>query len=338
MNVKAYIGTQIAHASQVFTGLALLEVTGKIKVSYERDFNVGINDPIQRIEVGSMKVVFDLSDGFHFDKKFYDWSDKYFKRMLSPELVVQFPKMQPYGLNYPVYTIGDQSILRSLISRDYRLLLNNLIRRSPVLSNLFNPNLSYRSCLVNHFEGEPGLNKDLRIIYFTRLWNPDNVKSDVKREQRELMNELRRNLVRELRKEFGRHFLGGIIHSDFAVKYAPTEVVTDNSNVHKTNYLENLRRSDIGVADFGLELSVGFKMAEYVAMSKAIVTTPLNTLLPGSFEVGRNYLEYKGTEDCIQQCYDLIQNPELIINMQYQNFNYYKQSLRPDKLIWNCIS
>lgn len=337
MNVKALIGTQIAHVSQVFTGLAMLECAGKIAVKFERDLEIGMSDAIQRIEVDGKKIIFDLADGFQYNKKYYEWCDWYFKRMISPEMELQFPKMRPYGLNYPVYEVGDKLILRSMITRDYKLLLNNLVRGSSFLSKLFNPNLSYRSSLVRHFEAQPSLNEELRIIYFTRLWNPANVKNDIKKEQRESMNELRRDLVKRLRKEFGRQFVGGIMHSDFAAKYAPNETISNNAFLHKSNYLENLRRSDIGIADFGLELSVGFKMAEYVAMSKAIVTTPVNTLLPGHFSEGDNYLSYSTIEECLTNCARLLADREQTLNIQKQNSLYYKGYLSPDVLIYNCL-
>lgn len=338
MNVKAFIGTQIAHVSQIFTGLAMLKSIGKIEIKFERDSEVRSSDAIQRIEVNGKKLIFDLADGFHYNKIFYEWCDLYFKRMLSPQMGIQFPKMRPYGLNYGVYGVGDKLILRSMITRDYKFLLKNLGRRSSFLSKIFNPNLSYRSSLVRHFEAQPSLNEELRIIYFTRLWNPANVKNDIKKEQRESMNELRRDLVKRLRKEFGRQFVGGIMYSDFAAKYAPNETISNNAFLHKSNYLENLRRSDIGIADYGLEFSVGWKLAEYVAMSKAIITTPINTLLPGHFSEGDNYLSYSTIEEGLSNCEQLLADREQTLSIQKQNSLYYKDYLSPDVLIYNCLT
>lgn len=338
MHVKAYIGSQIAHVSQIFTGLAILQQSGKITLSFAKDPELSHRTSIQRIEAEGRMLVFDLADGFGIDPKWYSATDRYFKRMLSPKTPDPDNKIRPYGLNYPVSVVGDGFLYRTWLSGDRRLWLKSIARRSLWLSRLFRINLAYATSQVHHFEGAPGINAQPRLIYYTRLWDPDRVKDEAMRAQREAMNALRRDLVLALRLEFGDRFTGGIYRTDFAAAYAPEAAVPDNRVLHKAVYLRNLRASDIGIADYGLEMSVGFKLAEYVAMSKAIVTTPINTVLPGAFEEGRNYLAYKNVEQCLTQCETLLCDPQRLLTMQYQNAAYYRDFLRPDRLVWNCLN
>lgn len=338
MKVKAYIGSQIAHVSQIFTGLAMLRKAGKIALSFSKDPLLGKSVAIQRCEVDGRLLAFDLADGFAIDPIQYASCDLYFKRMLAPDTPDPLGKLRPYGLNYPVLTAGDASIRRAWISGDKRRLMDAILRSSVVLSKLLNINLSHSTSQVRHFEGRPAINARPRVIYFTRLWDPSKVKDETLKAQRENMNDMRRALVRALRDELKDQFIGGIYRMEFSAAFAPAETAPDNRALHKAAYLKALRASDIGIADYGLEMSVGFKMAEYVAMSKAIVSTPVNTLLPGSFEQGKNYLAYNTVEECLNHCVGLIRRPELTLEMQRHNSDYYEQNLRPDKLVWNCLT
>ncbi|MFN4080090.1 MAG: hypothetical protein ACK4NS_04270 [Saprospiraceae bacterium] len=339
MKVKAYIGSQIAHTSQIFTGLAMLRKAGKIALFFSKDPLLGKSAAIQRCEVDGRLLVFDLADGFVNDPVHYASCDLYFKRMLAPDTPDPLGKLRPYGLNYPVHTAGDTSIRRAWISGDKRRLMEAILRSSVLLSRLFNINLSHSTSQVRHFEGRPAVNAHHpRVIYFTRLWDPSKVKDERLKAQREVMNAMRRALVRALRDELKDQFIGGIYRTEFSAAFAPAETAPDNRALHKAAYLKALRASDIGIADYGLEMSVGFKMAEYVAMSKAIVSSPVNTLLPGSFEQGKNYLAYDTVEECLNHCVGLIRRPELILEMQRHNADYYRQYLRPDQLVWNCLT
>lgn len=338
MKVKAYIGSQIAHTSQIFTGLAMLRKAGKISLSFSKDPLLNKSAAIQRLEVNGRLLVFDLADGFAVDLTHYASCDRYFKRMIASDMPNSLYKLSPYGLNYPVYIAGDASILRAWISGDKRNLLHCVLRRSIALSKLINLNLAYSTSQVRHFEGRPAVNARPRVIYFTRLWDPSKVKDETLKAQRENMNDMRRSLVRALRDELKDQFIGGIYRTEFSAAFAPEETVADNKALHKAAYLKALRASDIGIADYGLEMSVGFKMAEYVAMSRAIVSTPVNTLLPGFFESGKNYLSYTTVDECLNHCIGLIRRPELILEMQRHNADYYQRYLKPDQLVWNCLN
>lgn len=338
MIVKAYIGSQIAHVSQIFTGLAMLERGKLLSLRFDKDSLLGKSSPLLRVEINGKHLIFDLADGFNIDKDLYKDSDLYFKRMLNSEDTLAFPRLHPYGLNYPVYIAGDHLMKRIFLTSDVRYISSNIIRHSILLSKILNINLSYANSSVKHFEGEVKVKERPTILYYTRLWNPDKSKDASKKAQRIQMNELRKDLVLALRKKFKDNFQGGLYRSEFSVAFAPTATVPNNRQLHKTRYLQSLRHADVCIADPGLEMSVGFKLGEYVAMSKAIVSTPVNTILPGDFAEGKNYLCYKNIEQCLAQCEHLLEHRDAIFELQQSNYQYYRNFLRPDTLIWNCIT
>jgi hypothetical protein len=95
------------------------------------------------------------------------------------------------------------------------------------------------------------------------------------------MNDLRAGCIRALRRRFGRQFLGGFQRSDYACKHYPDCVVDASVSTLRRDYLKCLKSYCIGIATTGLYDSIGWKFAEYAALSKAIVSEPLRFELPG---------------------------------------------------------
>lgn len=336
--VTVYIESQIAHTSQLFSGLAMLQDAGLIRVSYKAGQEIHAHEALVRMKVNNKLLVFDLSD----NPKLYSdtWlqrSDFYFKRMLTEGLRQTDSRLHPYGLNYPVYYQHDRMVYRAWLTKNRRHWLHSFLRSNRFVSRLLGINLSYANNLVHHFEAEPHLYRDPRIIFYARLWNPDSVRQEWKRQERFAINQSRIDLVLCLRKEFGDRFIGGIQRDNLSVRLAPVALVKNDNEVFKGTYLKNLREASIGIATPGLEGSVGFKLAEYVAMSKAIVTTPLACILPGSFKANQHYLTYQTPEQCIEQCSKLIDDRELHEMMLESNYRYYHEFLSPDRLCWNAL-
>ena len=98
-----------------------------------------------------------------------------------------------------------------------------------------------------------------------------------------------------------------------------------------------LREFPIGIATTGLHGSIGWKLAEYVSYSKAIVTEKLNYRVPGHFEKELNYLDFVSPEGCVESAARLFQNYSLRCQLMINNYRYYQSYLRPDSLVLNTL-
>lgn len=337
--VTVYVESQLAHTSQVYSGLAMLQDSGVINVSYKAGKELRADEPLLRVHVGNQLLIFDLSDNPDlYSDAWLQRSDFYFKRMLDPSLRNTDARLRPYGLNYPVYYQNDRLVYRALLTRNKRQIVHAMLRSNRFVSKLLHINLSYSNNLVHHFEDEPRPDADPRVIFYARLWNPDSARQEWKKEERLVMNQMRIDLILRLRREFGSSFVGGIQKDALSSRLSPEALVKNEDEVFKGNYLKELRTASVGIASPGLERSVGFKIAEYVAMSKAIVTTPVNCVLPGNFSAGRNYLEYITPDQCIDQCSRLLTDKTFRAEMMLNNKVYYQSNLRPDVLMMNCLN
>jgi hypothetical protein len=114
-------------------------------------------------------------------------------------------------------------------------------------------------------------------------------------------------------------------------------MVVDNKLTRRENFLKLIKMCDICIAEVGLHQSIGWKFAEYVAASRAIITEPINYSLSGTFKRNINYLEFNSIDDLIESVNLLFNNQHLRENMMKTNEYYYNRYVRADKLILNTL-
>lgn len=59
--------------------------------------------------------------------------------------------------------------------------------------------------------------------------------------------------------------------------------------------------SDICIGSMGLDESIGWKTAEYVAAGKAIIHEKMSYQIPYGFNKDTNYLEFSSADECIEK-------------------------------------
>ena len=172
-----------------------------------------------------------------------------------------------------------------------------------------------------------------------RLWNPTSeevIANEKAQKEREAINKKRIELVRALKKKYGKMFIGGIKNDAYARNVCP-DLVLDEKLTRKKRYLSIMKKCGICIATTGLHESTGWKFAEYVAAGKAIVSEPLHYEVFGEFIAGKNYLEFNSTEECINQIEILLSDSKLRHFIEKANRKYYKNYERPDKQIQNAL-
>jgi hypothetical protein len=334
-----------AQLAQLFTGFGALSVSGLFAVSFEPDKFGSPNARITTLRAtveNSMTLVYDVSDGPGVDLDLLDSCAVYFKRSYTTRDHQSCRKIRPLGLNYGVYGVGDfrfhrlRSSLRELRPSNARQVLSQSIITNRPMSAVVgkmmrfssaHPNLPGCSAsMVEHFEAIPAISASPRIVCFARTWDPAQI--DTFQE----LNEMRAGCVRSLRSEFGPAFIGGLAPSTVALRDFP-DCVIDSSVLKKTRYLREMKSAEIGVATRGVHDSNGWRLAEYVAASRAIVTEHLRYDVPGSFAGGTNYLGFDTVDQCVSSVRRLVDDPDLRLSMMKANHEYYLRHVRPDAMV-----
>ena len=140
---------------------------------------------------------------------------------------------------------------------------------------------------------------------------------------------------------YGDDFHGGIEKSALSQIICPDLIIPKHQS-SKSTYLESLKNALIGIANFGLEGSIGWKFAEYISHSMAIVSTPITGIcLHGDLREGKNYIQFESIEECMEAIEKLMSNVPFRLAMQRENKLYYQTYLQPKekmKLILSDIA
>lgn len=315
------------HCSQILTGFLSLEEKGIISVSIKKNKLIEEqtgNLAAVIVDYDGIRIVYDVMDGYQNPqgmKYLLDNSDYYFKRSFSSKLNNELfdkeynNKIHRLGMNYLV----------SCANNPY----NSMSLRSVLFALRGDKPNSY--FINERFETTPvKKHGNFKILFLTRLW-------DHSIDNAEKLNEQRINIIRMLKKKYRDKFIGGIRLSELAKELAP-DLVVSKQFTERANYLKLLREADVCIGTLGLHQSTGWKTAEYVASSKAIVNEELFYEVPGSFSNGINYLSFSDEQECCNHVERLLADPEYLFNMKVENNKYYKNWLRPDVLIQNTLN
>jgi hypothetical protein len=352
INIYLVSKGNLPHLQQIYSGLNMLEYKNVCKVDvlgkdmYGKTFG-GVmdlfpdNKPICLLNIDGAKVVVDTLDGYNFNDslsqennlklmdKIADEADFYFKRSYSDDLNASLrnrSKIYPLGLNYQVND-RKRNIQKKLSKKSLKKYLLNSVT-PPLLGSMMS---------VESFEQYPFFKpkEERTILFMTRLWDYTARRDDVN-EQRKHINKTRIEAIKALKNEFGSAFYGGIFPNKMSEKYP--DLILSRFDTQKCNYIKRLRSSSICIATTGLHNSIGWKMAEYVAASKCIISESLQYNVAGNFIKGVNYLEYTDVETLISSVHKLLDDDDLYFNMQISNYRYYNEYLRPDSLMLNLIA
>jgi hypothetical protein len=340
------------HIQQLYTGFRLLHRSEFLRLSQEmRRTPVSYRNDAPHLADAShahldavvgeqLRLHFDTHDSQELALGELESCDFYFKRSYLSTAVEALPanersKVIPLGLNYRVLPdVADSFAMRrawrmnglsgaTLTALKQALDTNNRFGFQPRLPQM---------------EAPPNLRADPNVLFLVAAYDPhdDPARSQEKIDDRIYINETRARCLRLLKDALGARFTGGFSHSRFTAEQYPDLVVPAGST-SQPRYLRTLQSFPICVASTGLHGSTGWKMAEYVAFSKAILSERLVYETPGAFAPGKNYIEFTSPEECLNGAVRLIEDVALRQQLMRSNAAYYRDYLRPDALVRNAL-
>ncbi len=242
--------------------------------------------------------------------------DLYFKRSLSPLMAA--PNAVPLNFNIPL----SYKPFKFLWYLDRKIMFKPQNRRELYRAlDFFNLKIDSAHSVfdIRNFDNRI-IDNNGKVIYYTRLWNPNNGKDDEEEQRRINQNYFRINACRQIKKYFAYSSVG-LFPDEYAIDQAP-DLVLDFNQCKKPNYLKTLRQYDIGVVDDGLKDAPGWKIGEYLLNSMAIISTPINIKL-NNFKEGVNYLATNSRTD-FESVPQLINN--MILDKRYIDVAHENQS------------
>jgi hypothetical protein len=340
------------HLQQLYTGFHLLQRSGFLRLSQQvrRTPVRYLNDAphlrdaghahLDVVVDGQLRLHFDTHDAQEIALGELESCDFYFKRSYLPAAVESLPahraRILPLGLNYRVLPDAADvfAIRRGLSMRGLSRASLSVIRQALDTRNRFGfePRVSL-------MEAGPDLEAAPNVLFLVAAYDPydDPARSQEKIDDRIAINETRARCIRVLKEALGPRFTGGFSRSPFTLKrYADLTVPPEYTS--QQGYLQTLQSFPVCIASTGLHGSTGWKLAEYIAFAKAVVSEPLVYDLPGNFAGGRNYIEFTSPEECAAGAIRLIEDSTLRWQIMQNNAAYYREHLRPDTLVRNALT
>lgn len=342
MHVTIRLSEVPLHLYQPLAGFAALEEDGELRCTFERlrpdSPHVLPYNMFEVVTDDGLRFIYDMNDGYEnllpdarempaFYNRLLNRCNLLFKRSFDPKknaMLCTPQKVQPTPPNFLVTLPGNPAHI-PVPCDPRREKLKKLVR---VL-----PNTAYanRHVLEENLFAPPVCSDTPKILFMARLWDPagefPGQLTPAMAEERRRINESRASCIRLLRREFGDRFYGGVASSAFTVREYADVVLDEPSLARKDRYLAFMKSFDIHVSTMGLHGSTGWKFAEYIAASKAIVCEPLRYESAGGLADGTHYLPFTDADSCVSRVQSLLDDA-LRMRMMESNHAYAERFLR----------
>lgn len=354
INVEVAVDSFGTHTHQIFCGLNILKNRQLINLKYIRPPRWMIKRPTRQLvfvratnagQIGSH--VYDLNDSADIaNPEALAHIDYYHKRSYSRsgyKMILDHQKIKPLGFNYQMQAGSSSDFIRRVFgdflfhpynpfARKQRPHVESIVKYARDM--FIRDNISRQVLYEHEISRPPVSNNNKTVLFQCRLWDPDFFPY-AHRDHINDLNAQRISVVRALTKEFGKQFVGGLQFNDYAQRIAKDLIIKNPSN--RRAYLNAVNDALVVVTTNGISDSIGWKMGEFVAASKAIVCEPLQHIVVGEFINGRNYLEFNSVDECVNNCRRLMDDRALNFELSSNCFDYYNNYLRPDILVLNSL-
>lgn len=293
----------------------------RIKFDLQFDPKCSYNGGI--LEVKGQTIFFDYSDSpvFADEPQKYNY---YFKRSLRETDV----KDNIYPLNFQVnYSYKSLSFLARL---GYKQLTNKYNRIEIIRAlDYFNSftNSSHNAMDIRKFPKNV-TDQGGKILFYTRLWDPNNHPDEAEKERRRQQNEFRIEACRIIKKNFKNADVG--LFPDKLAMNMASDILLDEKKTSRKEYFRLLKQCDIGIADDGLKDTPGWKIGEYLLFGKSVVTTPLNVAI-NDFHEHINYEKLSTRNSFIEvpEKIEFLLNERKYLEVGKNNLEWSSEYLHP---------
>jgi hypothetical protein len=264
----------------------------------------------------SYKVIVDFGDSSKIEEIAYKWCDIYAKINLTNFGMKAHEKTIPIG---PSFGIQIENFYHQ-----FSLCITNLIKgwsriknKKKFVSDYYH-NYKQRLCINSY---QIGNIKDKYIYFNSSIWKNDTQ-----------TNICRKNFIQSCKNNNNINFEGGFAPRNDKNNLGYEEFITERCNLNK--YIDNIKKSTLVFNTPAVKGCHGWKLAEFCALGKTIISTPLSRELPGNFIKDVHFIETDGTIENQTKIINCIMNDEpKRIHLQENVRNYYETYLKPIKVI-----
>lgn len=274
-----------------------------------------------KINYGKLKrnIYISAGDGTGFNRLALDWCDVYAKINIDKSKIPNkySNKIMALGPSFGIkYLNWVRSVQQCLITFNKSNI--NFFESRNHFANYYRQ-WKYRNSFALYSKVEADENY---IFHASTLWRKELT-----------TNQHRANFMQECIANTNVNFEGGFApgKETYFPKYKSLFLKKKYSHFQ---YLENIKKSFVVFNTPAVQNCFGWKLAEYLAMGKAIISTPINNLLPSPLVNGKHIHFVDGTEKSINNAINLIQSDIDYRRLLERNSrDYFFKYLSPKSII-----
>ena len=268
------------------------------------------------------KIIIDFSDSTQIDQKAYEWCDIYAKINIAFGDLPQFGKLFSIGPSFGIYLYAKPATIFHSVIR-YIKAKNRIGSARKFFSNYKAQNNRLN---IDAYRARKSSSSNY-VYFVSSLWKAEPE-----------TNAFRANFINAAKSVPGVNFEGG---------FAPRsrndvpgfEAITLRSREALNVYHPNIQRSMVVFNTPAVLHCHGWKLGEFFAMGKAILSTSISREMPVRLQDGTHYLHTDGTQkDIAQKIEKLLTDPSLKTHLETAAASYYEELLSPQKVISQIIA
>lgn len=279
---------------------------------------------------GERNVFFDCWDGDGINEDMYRWADAYGKVNLRPEDAAR-EKIVALGPDFGI-SLWNPVTTMWMALKNYRAIKSTGGGASKLSFKAFVRDYAYMFVRRKRYSYYYRFSTEEQRGYFfslSTLWWGDLSFNTT--------NKYRGDFMR-LCKEHMDTFDGGFFYVDEAEKESAEyprylQEFADMIYKHRLSMSEYDKRNRRSWFVFSTPSVIGchgWKLGEYLCEGKAIVSTPLNNVMPGNFENGVHYIEVTDGQEMADAIVRLRDDEELVQRLKRNAFEYYNEWVAPE--------
>ncbi|MGM9837772.1 MAG: glycosyltransferase [Paludibacteraceae bacterium] len=238
-----------------------------------------------------LRLAIDTGDGYDMDEEAYQWCDTYAKINYNQSKTPQYFQVKTISI-CPSFAVKSWGLVGTI----YHAIYNAMLMRPTNIRKFLG---KYKHCYLRIplQEYYQQAEVDERYVFFCSTFWYNEPGTGTRND--DITNRYRANFIRACKSIEGLKFEGGlVVHHGSNVEKYPDVVSVGYSHA---DYIRNIKRSIIAFNTPALWDCHGWKLGEFLAMGKAIISTPLSNDLPAPLEHGVNIHFVDGSEESIRE-------------------------------------
>lgn len=179
--------------------------------------------------------------------------------------------------------------------------------------------------------------------YFHRYNNPNYIfhLSSIWAKDADYINISRSNFILAAKSFKEINFEGGLVDIGYNYSYMDNiiDILYTKGKINLQQYIEKTQKSYVVFNGPSVQKCHGWKLAEYLSLGKAIISTPLYNDLPVPLEHGVNIYYVEDNYDSFRKALEyLIENPSYVKKLEEGALEYWRKYVTPKMVIERIIN